>query len=1106
MAAIVPAYVEAAMHLPAPYLPYFNLETLGPFAVDLARSRGRYEFRVTQRTRMNIGNTQSAETLQEWHYIFSSIFAEMLDIVRRRENLSRNDKIFFQLQQPDVVSLNINFNFFGDINAERILEELIAQMYGSDFKMDLCTFMIYFSKRLVGGSGNEMRTMDLKTFASKRSIMDVYPDANECFIMCLVLGMLERKNDMTADFWKKIRAKKQKEVRIRCLAVDLSEEHVHWLDGVPFDDISLYEDAYKVGITVVGFPSLSIMRYGKKDLELGQIWMIFVEPAAGEREGHFLYVRKGCEHNIWPNRVMWCQICLRSFSTLKHKCINTCPGCNLKACEGAGKTFEDLTHHCLKCNRKTYDSDFCKKKHPCKTLKTCKTCNVPFIVVKHKPHKCGHGYCKNCEMQPPLDEPHYCYHLPDTVDDENEEEELEDKSLRCVYYDIESMFGENRQHIFAGAIAIYEDSNQVYEFKTLDEFGDWIFKEEHANTTFIAHNGAKYDFHFVKKYMLDRAILSNDIVGGNSYTYSAITRKEFRFKGLRFIDSYKFIMVPLRKFPKTFDLQDVGKTYFPYRFFTTERQFYVGPLPDRTWFESSDEAFEEWYQSQPEVVDLYRMAMDYCIEDVRLLKAGCQAFRKTMKEATTMDPFSKVTIAGFCHQVYRQFYMPPKSIAVLHHPDERVEHLEYFECNILIPHPHPYVTGQHLTGPLHVFAYCFETGCKTCFKRYTIHPIKCDTMRGLHTKHQEQLKALRDQGHEVVVRRQCTWRKMKRLDRQVRWNMRTLQLPKDKLVIKDAFFGGRTEVFKQYATGKLSYFDFTSLYPSVNFGQVRGVTPDTYDQIIEFPYPVGHPVVITENFKDLSEYFGFVLCKIAPPKDLLIPLLPSRGGGKLVFDLKDKVGTWTTIEVLKAIELGYVVEKIYEVFHFEQTTTDLFKDYVKVFYKMKIEAGGFSKVECFTREEKQAFVDMIQREMGIELDSMSDEYNAGRYFISKLCLNSLWGKFGQRNNFTSTTDTFSRKEFEDIVYSDQYDVSGVVMHTDLVRLGNEACTRSLTRERLSFWAYRTRPMWLLRLLLLLMHVYVFTQPWKRWVERIWCIVIRIRLSLKIMVSWLLDLY
>ncbi len=52
-------------------------------------------------------------------------------------------------------------------------------------------------------------------------------------------------------------------------------------------------------------------------------------------------------------------------------------------------------------------------------------------------------------------------------------------------------------------------------------------------------------------------------------------------------------------------------------------------------------------------------------------------------------------------------------------------------------------------------------------------------------------------------------------------------------------------------------------------------------------------------------------------------------------------GTFTTMEVLKAIEKGYKVLEIHEVWHFEKTSSDLFSEYVNYFLRLKQESSGY---------------------------------------------------------------------------------------------------------------------------------------------------------------------
>ena len=104
------------------------------------------------------------------------------------------------------------------------------------------------------------------------------------------------------------------------------------------------------------------------------------------------------------------------------------------------------------------------------------------------------------------------------------------------------------------------------------------------------------------------------------------------------------------------------------------------------------------------------------------------------------------------------------------------------------------------------------------------------------------------------------------------------------------------------------------------------------------------------------------------------------------------LGTWCHVELMKAIEKGYEVLEIHEVWHWEQTTDELFKDYVDTFLKIKQEASGYPK-HCVTDEQKQHYIDEYYEHERIRLDPSKIEYNPGLRALAKFALNSLWGTY-----------------------------------------------------------------------------------------------------------------
>ena len=103
-------------------------------------------------------------------------------------------------------------------------------------------------------------------------------------------------------------------------------------------------------------------------------------------------------------------------------------------------------------------------------------------------------------------------------------------------------------------------------------------------------------------------------------------------------------------------------------------------------------------------------------------------------------------------------------------------------------------------------------------------------------------------------------------------------------------------------------------------------------------------------------------------------------------------GTWCSVELEKALEKGYTILRMHEVWHFPETSDKLFKDYVNIFLKIKQESSGYPK-NCVTEEQKQQYVNEYLAVEGIQLDREKIEHNPGMRALSKLMLNSFWGMY-----------------------------------------------------------------------------------------------------------------
>jgi hypothetical protein len=90
-----------------------------------------------------------------------------------------------------------------------------------------------------------------------------------------------------------------------------------------------------------------------------------------------------------------------------------------------------------------------------------------------------------------------------------------------------------------------------------------------------------------------------------------------------------------------------------------------------------------------------------------------------------------------------------------------------------------------------------------------------------------------------------------------------------------------------------------------------------------------------------------------------------------------------TSEVQKALELGYRLDQIYEVWHFPESSHDLFAAYINTFLKIKQEASGFPE-DCNTPEQQQNYIQEILQREGIQMNPAEIQKNPVRRTIAKL--------------------------------------------------------------------------------------------------------------------------
>jgi len=168
-------------------------------------------------------------------------------------------------------------------------------------------------------------------------------------------------------------------------------------------------------------------------------------------------------------------------------------------------------------------------------------------------------------------------------------------------------------------------------------------------------------------------------------------------------------------------------------------------------------------------------------------------------------------------------------------------------------------------------------------------------------------------------------------------------------IIFNAYYGGRTEVFKRGMFNDVNYYDINSLYPSV--------------MTKKFPLPQSIKKVYYPDISNVLNFEGVSECVVTTPSNIDKPLLPIRlKDGKLVFPIGRFKGCYNHVELRRALKLGYKLE-LTKQYIYTQTFYP-FKSYVNLFYSKRLE----------------------YKKQGSNME-----------LVCKLLLNSLYGKFAQKN-------------------------------------------------------------------------------------------------------------
>ena len=793
------------------------------------------------------------------------------------------------------------------------------------------------------------------------------------------------------------------------------------------------------------------------------------------------------------NRSYWCDDCDRAFNTddpAHHSCQGRhCFACGENPCPDR---FGKPHLPCETCHGLFFGPS-CLQKHRtngrCDALHTCTVCFARYPTKKE--HTCWHAKCQNCKEEEVDLRDHQCYIQPVEEEEEGgkpplfvyadiEAMVLPDGSFQpnLVCYQTSKPWS-NIQTLKGPSCC--REFIQVLGKLALVPAGKKKMRERPVTVLF--HNLKGFDGVFLLKelYRDSRKVINQACMGAKVLT--------FKTGSITFKDSLCFLPFPLAAFPSTFDIKETKKGYFPHAFNTPQNQGYVGSIPPKSYYDpdgmkpKAKVAFEAWYDEQValgETFDLQKELVSYCHSDVKLLKEGCEAFVRQFKQEADFNPFERcATIASACNLYWRRSIEEGTDAALIavrplqgwhgaqvnqsraalewltyeesRLPKERGERIRHArnggEKAVKTSKGKEHVDGfDKSTKTVYEFLGCLWHGCPRCFpnKRDLTHRIMPDrTPNEAHRATTEKLRRLQER-HSVKHIWECEWKTLKQKEPLVKAFVECLKWV-DPLQPREAFFGGRTgavALHKKADPGeKILYVDVTSLYPWVNK---------------TCPYPLGHPdILFNPSIEEFEDYFGLAKVSILPPPGLFHPVLPVRIGEKLTFPLcaacvkaeqakpllersrvcphsreeRTLVGTWCTPEIHKAIEMGYELIDVHEVWNFEKSEGGLFADYVDAWLKIKTEASGWPS-DCDTEEKKRDYLKRFEEREGIRLDYRKVKPNPGLKATAKLMLNSFWGKFGQRENLPQTEQCTNPDQLYKILDDDTLEVQNIRFCTE----------------------------------------------------------------------------
>ena len=613
------------------------------------------KFRMTAKDyTIRFNNIVSDLDLIESHQRTQAIFEHLLNDVTKEMN--DRDQVRFVLRSEQLdTPISIPFMPVVQLTPERVFSQIERVVQSNrDFRLNDTVVVDIVHVEAPQGSGRKRTILNIKEFLhKKKSIIVIKNNDDLCLARALVVAIAKIEKDPSYHILMNAERRTQEK----------KARELHELAKVPLGPCGLpevelfqkYLTKYEINIVSTAHDSSII--YPPK-------------PTTSNATPIYLHLH-GNHYDVittmpgFLGSVYFCHACRQSYD---HKHAHLCPGM-CKSC----RSYDCVVNNPVGCNlcNRWFKSKACYDRHKepvdgarsvCEAIKKCKKCGKSMEVRQLKKHLCEKK-CSTCGVVVDEKEKHKCYIQKTELKEESQYNELLFFYLECTQED-----GIHK----ANLCIVHDEAGREKLFRgntTIKDFCEWLFTKEHQGCIVVAHNFQGYDGYFIQNYLNENGVKYEIILRGAKIL--SLTVPMFNIK---FIDSLNFIPMSLAKFPKTFGKTELCKGYFPHLFNKEENQDYVGPIPHQkeyaptTMKPEAREAFLAWHKEQTEsnyVFNFREEIVKYCLSDVDILRQCCMEFREMLRDITGIDPFEKcLTIASYCHEVYRTNYLKKDTIAV----------------------------------------------------------------------------------------------------------------------------------------------------------------------------------------------------------------------------------------------------------------------------------------------------------------------------------------------------------------------------------------------------------------------------------------------------------